>query len=93
MPLGPAVQGSGRRLRPAPWWKPNGQPPDPDLAGEFYRKSLEKYDEAYRIRVGHYPGINKATLLADPRVRSSRQQAGATPRHEVGKAQELAGSS
>ena len=30
---------------------------------EFYRKSLEKYDRAYQIRSGYYPGINKATLL------------------------------
>jgi hypothetical protein len=46
-----------------PWSKPDGQPPDTELAGQFYRRSLEKYDQAYRIRSGHYPGINKATLL------------------------------
>jgi tetratricopeptide (TPR) repeat protein len=36
---------------------------DPALAERYYRKSLEKYDRAYEIRKGHYPGINKATLL------------------------------
>jgi tetratricopeptide (TPR) repeat protein len=46
-----------------PWSNPDGLPPDPDLAAHFYRRSLEKYDQAYRIRSGHYPGINKATLL------------------------------
>lgn len=35
----------------------------PDQAERYYRKSLEKYDRAYRIRDGHYPAINKATLL------------------------------
>ena len=49
-----------------PWSNPDGQPPDPDLAGQFYRKSLEKYEQAYRLRSGHYPGINAATLLAAP---------------------------
>ena len=43
--------------------RPDSPPPDPVLAAEFYRRSLEKYDQAYRIRSGHYPGINKATLL------------------------------
>jgi hypothetical protein len=37
--------------------------PNRDMAMVFYRKSLEKYDQAYRIRSGYYPGINKATLL------------------------------
>ena len=37
--------------------------PNRDRALELYRKSLEKYGEAYGIRSGHYPGINKATLL------------------------------
>ena len=41
----------------------DGRPPDPDLAAKYYRMSLEKYDEAYQVRMGHYPGINKATLL------------------------------
>ena len=41
----------------------HGRLPDPILAEAFYRKSLAKYDQAYRIRFGHYPGINKATLL------------------------------
>ncbi len=40
-----------------------GSPPEITLAEEFYRKALEKYDRAYQIRSGHYPGINKATLL------------------------------
>ena len=46
-----------------PWSDPDGRPADPEMARVFYRKSLERYDQAYRIRSGHYPGINKATLL------------------------------
>jgi hypothetical protein len=46
-----------------PWSDPDGRPPDPDMACVFYKKSIERYDQAYRIRSGHYPGINKATLL------------------------------
>jgi tetratricopeptide (TPR) repeat protein len=41
----------------------NRYAPNPEIAMEFYRKSLEKYDRAYQIRSGYYPGINKATLL------------------------------
>jgi hypothetical protein len=41
----------------------NRRAPNLERAEEFYRNSLEKYDQAYRIRGGHYPGINKATLL------------------------------
>jgi len=32
-------------------------------AQECYLLALDKYDAAYKIRQGHYPGINKATLL------------------------------
>ena len=46
-----------------PWSKPGGRVSDLVLAEAFYRKSLAKYDHAYRIRFGHYPGINKAALL------------------------------
>jgi hypothetical protein len=46
-----------------PWSDPGGLPPDPDLAERSYRMALEKYDQAYRVRSGHYPGINTATLL------------------------------
>jgi hypothetical protein len=53
----------GDEYTPLPWSKPSGRLPDPVLAEAFYRKSLAKYDQAYRIRFGHYPGINKATLL------------------------------
>ena len=53
----------GDRLRRPPLVGPDRSGPDPELAGDFYRRSLEKYDQAYRIRFGHYPGINKATLL------------------------------
>jgi hypothetical protein len=53
----------GDEYTPLPWSKPGGRVPDPVLAEAFYRKSLAKYDQAYRIRFGHYPGINKATLL------------------------------
>jgi hypothetical protein len=37
--------------------------PNRERADEFYRKALQKYDQAYGIGFGHYPGINKATLL------------------------------
>jgi tetratricopeptide (TPR) repeat protein len=37
--------------------------PNRDRAQEFYRRSLDKYDQAFEIRSGPYPGINKATLL------------------------------
>jgi hypothetical protein len=53
----------GDEYTPLPWSNPDGRLPDPILAEAFYRKSLAKYDQAYRIRFGHYPGINKATLL------------------------------
>jgi tetratricopeptide (TPR) repeat protein len=33
------------------------------LAIDFYRQALRKYGAAYRVRNGHYPGINTATLL------------------------------
>ena len=46
-----------------PWSDPDGRPADPEMARVFYKKSIERYDQAYRIRSGHYPGINKATLL------------------------------
>jgi tetratricopeptide (TPR) repeat protein len=44
-----------------PWH--SGGELNPALAEWYYRKSLEKYGQAYEIRKGHYPGINKATLL------------------------------
>lgn len=46
-----------------PWSDPDGLPPDREMAEVFYRKALEKYELAYQIRSGHYPGINAATLL------------------------------
>jgi hypothetical protein len=46
-----------------PWSDPDGRPSDPEMARVFYKKSIDRYDQAYRIRSGHYPGINKATLL------------------------------
>jgi hypothetical protein len=46
-----------------PWSEPDGRPADSEMARVFYKKSLDRYDQAYRIRSGHYPGINKATLL------------------------------
>jgi tetratricopeptide (TPR) repeat protein len=73
-----------------PWSKQDGQPPDPDLAGQFYRKALEKYEQAYHLRTGHYPGINTATLwLLLGSLKS--QASGSIPSEEVGKAQERAG--
>ena len=64
--------------------------PDPVLAEAFYRKSLAKYDQAYRIRFGHYPGINKATLLL---ILGSLNPPppGSPPRPELQESAELAG--
>jgi hypothetical protein len=46
-----------------PWSEPDGRAADPEMARVYYKKSIERYDQAYRIRSGYYPGINKATLL------------------------------
>ena len=59
VPVGPALQGPGRRLCPATSSDPDGRPADPEMARVFYRKSLDRYDQGYRIRSGHYPGINR----------------------------------
>jgi len=48
---------------PLPWSAADGRPADLEMARAFYRKSIDRYDLGYRIRSGHYPGINKATLL------------------------------
>ena len=34
-----------------------------EQAAVYYGQALAMYDQAYRIRLGHYPGINKATML------------------------------
>ena len=80
----------GDEYTPLPWSKSDGRVPDPVLAEAFYRKSLAKYDQAYRIRFGHYPGINKATLLL---ILGSLTPAppGAPVREEVLESTELAG--
>jgi len=72
-----------------PWSKPDGLAPDSILAEGFYRKSLEKYDQAYRIRFGHYPGINKATLLL--MIGSLKPPAPSAPPPELHESVELAG--
>ncbi len=58
--------------------------PNRAMALEFYRKSLDKYSQAYRIRSGYYPGINKATLLL--MVGSLKAQEAGSP---TGSAEEL----
>ncbi len=80
----------GDEYTPLPWSKPGGRLPDPVLAEAFYRKSLAKYDQAYRIRLGHYPGINKATLLM---ILGSLTPpaSGSAPRPELQESVELAG--
>ncbi len=68
--------------------------PNRDRAVEFYRKALEKYDEAYGIRSGHYPGINKATLLlivGSLKGERSGQATGATAPRELLESVDLAG--
>jgi tetratricopeptide (TPR) repeat protein len=73
-----------------PWSKAVDREADPVLASQFYRKSLEKYEQAYRIRSGHYPGINTATLWL---ILGSleAQPPGAATQDEVHKSQERAG--
>lgn len=72
-----------------PLSRPSGRPPDPVLAEAFYRKSLTKYEQAYRIRFGHYPGINTATLLLI--IGSLAPPPGLPLRPELEQSTELAG--
>ena len=68
--------------------------PNRDRAEAFYRRSLQKYDEAYRIRSGHYPGINKATLLlvlGSLKALQSGQAASTSTSREIVESAELAG--
>jgi hypothetical protein len=68
--------------------------PNRDRAVEFYRKALEKYDEAYGIRSGHYPGINKATMLlivGSLKAEQNGQAPGASPPRELLESVDLAG--
>ena len=46
-----------------PWSAPAGGKANPQMASTYYRKSLDRYRQAYGIRSGYYPGINMATLL------------------------------
>ncbi len=39
------------------------QDEDLDRAEQHYLEALRQYDLGYGLRNGHYPGINKATLL------------------------------
>jgi hypothetical protein len=74
-----------------PWSQPRRRAPDLVLAEAFYRKSLAKYDQAYRIRFGHYPGINTATLLLILGSLAPREP-GSAERPELSKSAELAGT-
>lgn len=60
---------------------------DPPRAEGYYRRALAKYDEAYRIRNGHYPGINEATLLL---ILGSLSPATAQPNADCEASRELA---
>ncbi len=72
-------------------WLVTEIPPNPEEARPYYLRSLEKYEEAFRIRSGHYPGINTATLqfllgtLARPAGTASSPEG-----NEVAKAQAIA---
>jgi hypothetical protein len=69
----------------------NRFPPNLERAEEFYRRSLAKYDQAYQIRAGHYPGINKATLLLNlGSLKAQRTGQGAGSLKEVLESEELA---
>lgn len=37
-------------------------PSNPERARDHYQKAIGQYEEAYRIRRGHYPGVNVAAL-------------------------------
>ena len=56
MPLGPEHQGSRRRLHAAPLGRSRMAACRTRSAESFYRKSLEKYEQAYRLRFGPLPG-------------------------------------
>lgn len=56
-------------------------PADLNTAAAYYRSAIAKYDAAYQIRLGHYPGINKAALLhllgtLDPATAQEERSAG-----------------
>jgi hypothetical protein len=79
----------GDRHVELPWPDQDKAVLDSDLAVSLYRRSLEKYDQAYQDRQGHYPGINKATLLLIVGSLKPRQ---ADPRpREIADAEQLAG--
>jgi tetratricopeptide (TPR) repeat protein len=68
--------------------------PNRDRAAEFYRKALEKYDQAYRNPSDHYPGINKATMLlivGSLKAEGTGQAPGSSPPRELLESVELAG--
>jgi hypothetical protein len=68
-----------------------GRATNDQRADECYERALHKYDKAYAIRAGHYPGINTATLLL---VRAALARAmGETTRADAGQksAADLAG--
>jgi hypothetical protein len=84
----------GDRYLGLPWLAATvAAPPNPDAARPFYLLSLEKYTEAQRLRQGHYPGINQATLqfLLGTLVRRAGSAAtAAVPTRELAEAQTLA---
>ncbi|HKI35204.1 MAG TPA: tetratricopeptide repeat-containing protein [Gemmataceae bacterium] len=67
------------------------RPNDAELADRFYADSQQKYNQAYQVRLGHYPGINKATLLLVRASLASAMQDSERARAFVNQAQRLAG--
>lgn len=62
------------------------------VAALEYRKAYDRYDQAYAIRLGHYPGINKAALhLLLAGVTLAQGEADENARHRR-QAEELAGA-
>jgi hypothetical protein len=84
----------GDRYLGVPWLAAAvAAPPNPEEARPFYLLSLEKYTEARRLRQGHYPGINQATLLflLGNLVRRAESASTTTvPTRELAEAQALA---
>ncbi len=52
----------GDEFAPIPGDRSQSGKANDHLASDYYRRSLNKYLQAYRIRSGHYPGINAATI-------------------------------
>ncbi len=53
----------GDKFAGLPWYLKDKRNRDLNKSITFYERALKSYEAAYRIREGHYPGINVAALL------------------------------